>query len=142
MDANAAFELVRTLGVLASMVSAYIAIRRERRQLNDRDREQILEAGLPQNIRVSPDDIKLVQVLPKGIGEAANDRIQRILRQYEKTIRRPSGTSDVDRETEQTEFEICHTLNLIKKHNRGKLPKKQWRDWWDAFNCDAKESLF
>ena len=80
-----------------------------------------------------------MQALPKDIGHATKDKLDRILKRYSNAISSPISVFELDRESEIAELEICHTLKLIKKHNGGKLPNKQMRELWEAFNCDKAD---
>jgi|GEM_PF-2886025 len=138
MDANLAMDLVKTLGAFASMVNAYVAIRRERRELTERDKFLIVEAGDIRKVesRMDPRDINIAQALPRGIGIAAGKRLKRSYKRYLKAFSGPTSPFELDKEKEIAQSEICHTLALIKDHNNGRLPTKEWRDLWKSFACD------
>jgi hypothetical protein len=148
MDFTTAAELVRGIAALSSMITSYLALRREKEKtgkfpkelkFDKEDTNQIISASHVSEKAINPKDIEILQALPKDIGHAAKDRIQKTLRRYSEAISSPLNAFDLDKETELAEFEICHTLKLIKKHNNGKLPTKQLRDLWEAFNCDKKD---
>ncbi|MDQ3903225.1 MAG: hypothetical protein M3247_06265 [Thermoproteota archaeon] len=146
MDFSTAAEILKTLTALAGMISTYLATRKgkehledkfkKEEKLGDKETQLILSAGdVPESAVVS-EDIKILQSLPKDIGDACKNKIAKILRRYSEAINSPISVFELDKETEIAEFEICHTLRLIMRHNRGTLPTKQLRDLWERFNCD------
>lgn len=137
MNPNDAFELIRTLGSLASIVSTYWSIRQTGRIPDERLKNLLLylpKTG-PRERLIDLDDIEFVQALPKEIGDAANKRIQRALERYRRAIESQMNFLELDREADIAAEEICNFLRLIKKHH-GELPTKNWRDLWKQFKCD------
>lgn len=135
-----AYEIIRTLGSLASMASAYIAIRRERRDIGERERKQILEAGEKGKDRIHVEGaLRLLTVIPKGILDAANHRIRQVEKRYEQIIRSPNTKpAELDNEYEKAREEICALLKLIKRHNSGELPNEDFYDIWVTYQCDSQ----
>jgi len=145
MDFFTALDIVKSLTALSGMISAYLTLRREKEKggkllkqekLDRKEAETILLAGHVTESAVDPKEVEFLQALPRDIGDAAKDKIGRILKRYYTAIKSPISVFELDKESEIAEFEICHTLRLIKKHNNGKLPTKHLRDLWEAFNCD------
>lgn len=146
MDFSTATELLKALIALSGMVNAYLTTRKDKEQfdekftkeekLKDKETQLILSAGDISESTIDPKDIHFLQALPKDIGDACKNKIHKILRRYSEAINSPISVFELDRESEIAELEICHTLKLIMKHNRGKLPTKQLRDLWERFNCD------
>lgn len=140
LDPNTLAEGIKTLGSLASMVSAYLAIRRERRELLDRDKEEIVRAGgKGVGYILASDFLNLMKVIPDGVLDAWCKRIKKAQERYERAILRPTNTlDDLNREKEIVAEEVCYALATIKEHNKGELPDGELKDKWDAFQCDFK----
>lgn len=150
MDFSTAAEILKALASLSGMITTYLKFRSEREKLvsTDPGKEQLTTSQSEMIIAQGEEAIKYVdqkqveylQALPKDIGKATKHKIGKILKRYSDAIRSPISVLELDRESEIAEFEICHTLKLIKKHNGGKLPNKQMRDLWEAFNCDKADT--
>ena len=137
MSPNDAFEVIRTLGSIASMVSAYWAIRQTGRLPDENLKNLLLYSPRIEQGEglIDLDDIEFVQSLPKEIGDAANRRLRRALDRYRKAIDSPMNALELDRESELAAWEICNFLRLLKKRH-GELPTKHWRDLWKQFKCE------
>lgn len=150
MDSLTAAEILKALAALSGMITTYLKFRSEREKIVGKElgkeqltpsQTQIILAQREEAIKyVDPKQVEYLQALPKDIGEATKYKIGKILKRYSDAIRSPISVLELDRESEIAEFEICHTLKLIKKHNGGKLPNKQLRDLWEAFNCDNADT--
>ena len=135
MNPNDAFELIRTLGSIASMVSAYWAIRATARVPDEDVKASVFSAEEARREPPDTREIQFVQALPKDIGEAATRRLQRALDRYKKAWDSPMNVLDLDKESELAAWEICNTLRILMKRH-GELPMKKWRDLWKQFKCD------
>jgi hypothetical protein len=127
-------ETVRMLGSLASMISAYIAVRREKRDLTEADRRKIIATGKAAESRdPSQAAVHVVEAISIKILEPYQRRIQRVIVRYTEAIDHlnPLDADDVQR---RAIFEICKLLEMLKRHNRGKVPPEfEWV--WNDFGC-------
>lgn len=147
MDFSTAEQIITALAALSGMINTFMRFRAEKEksgklvkdvQLQKEELKAIADAGDVET-RIDPKEIYFLQKLPRDIGDAAKTKIDRILKRYSDAINSPISVFELDKESEIAEFEICHTLRLIKKHNGGKLPNKYLRDLWEAFNCDKQD---
>jgi hypothetical protein len=134
MGPHEAFEIIRTLGSIAGMVSTYRTLRNRGYRGGEELKEKILLAG--EKVWADPEAVRIAQRLPKDLGEAANRRLRKAYGRYLKAWDSPMNVLELDKESELAAWEICAVLKLIKKHNGGDLPLKRWRDLWKVFECD------
>lgn len=138
MDPHTAFELIKTLGILSSMISTYLNFREKIKRGHDEEsvKNEVLSAHPSRELLVDKSEVKFIQALPRDLGDAANERIRRALDRYKKAFLSPMNVFELDKESELASWEICNVLHLIMKHNGGQLPTKKLRDLWKSFNCD------
>jgi hypothetical protein len=129
-------EMIRTLGSLASMVSAYLAIGREQHELTQQDRNRILQAGDIGAQRIPIEEyIRVLSGVPKDILDGYNDRIIRSRQDYEWGVKHLNPI-DLEKLRRNTQFEICSFLRLLQRHNGGAFPTPDDHQLWKAFECD------
>lgn len=138
MDINAVHDAIRTLGSLASMASAYLAFRRDRREMNSNDREKILDAAESTTIDQPSDDLlRALMVIPDAIFDAAKKRIEKPIKKYEKVLQSPNTRPvDLEDEYEKASEMVCEFLRLIRRHNGDVLPgDESLQNLWKSFQC-------
>lgn len=135
----AAGEALRALGSLSSMLSAYLALRRERRELSREDARQVVHAGEEGARRVSREGLAdtVVRIISRHILDNARKKIDRAERRFGDAIADIRNTpQQVDQEAQIAKAEVCAMLQLIRDHNGNDLPDKELEDLWVQFRCD------
>ena len=131
-----AYKVVRALGSLASMVNAYVSLRKRRKDLTPGDRKEILTAGADGASAYDPKAVSIfMAMIPGPVRDAAVKRINKAEERYVKNIGSPNTTpAELDREFEKAQEEICALLSLLRRHNEGEIPD-EFKALWGAYRC-------
>ncbi|MBK7994127.1 MAG: hypothetical protein IPK14_12115 [Blastocatellia bacterium] len=136
-DAKIYQEVLAGLGSLASMVSAYINIRRENREMGSKEILEINKAKeIGKFLNIIENPLLNRVIIPEKILYSANQKIQKAIERISKAIDPSSDLSSFKQEEEMAvaEKEICNTVTLIRKYNKGLVPK-ELEDIVAAFKC-------
>lgn len=143
-------ELIRTLGSLASISSAYLAYKRAYTDGTIGKRSEPFSypgATLPEEVKgtilnqsfqasdQSVNDIRVLQVISSDILDSAVVRLNQSRDRLSQVILRGRIT-EIEDEQAITRSEICYFLSIILKHNGGSFPQGgDLEKLWIEFRC-------
>lgn len=136
--------ILGALGSLTNMLSVYFKYRKDKREIQQAERQEMLQASTQGEFAAKADQGAAAaiseMVISKRLLDSLSERVINADKRFSDAIADIRYTpAQIDQVAKIAGAEVCAALQMIKDHNDGDLPKGELEDFWNAFRCDEDD---